>query len=170
MATNLSVSLDASLSWNYRDIDAASGYTITDNNSVNTRDSLVNGTVIDAADIIWRDQRTVNDAANDDLDLAGGLTDAFGNTLTFVKIKGIYIKNRNTTAGESLDVGGGTNTFNTWLGADGDIITIGPNGLFMLWNPSLAGYAVTAGTGDVLRLTGSGGNITYDIVLLGTSA
>jgi hypothetical protein len=169
MATSLISKVDVTFDWNYREIDSASGRTITDKNSLASIQSLADGSLINQADILWSDQRTVNDAANDDLDLAGGLTDAFGNTLTFSLVKGIYVRNRNTTAAENLDIGGGSNTFNTWLGSDGDIVTVGPNGVFMIWNPSLAGYAVTASTGDILRLTGEGGNITYDIAIIGVS-
>lgn len=170
MATTLSTKLDATLSWTYRNIESGSGRTITDDNSVSLVQTLANGSLINQADIIYRTQATVNDAANTDIDLAGSLSDAFGNTLTFSLIKGIWISNKNTTAAENLDVGGGSNTFDSWLGATGDVITVGPGGVFCLWNPSLAGYAVTATTGDILRLTGEGGNITYDLVLVGVSA
>ena len=170
MAKTLRTKLDFSLEWTYSNTDADSGRAIVDGNSISLIKSMGSGTTAGLADLKWDDRRTVNDAANDDLDLAASLTDSFGASLTFVKIKGIAVYNRNTTAGHNLVIGGGSNTFSSWLGATGDTITVGPEGLFVLWNPSLAGYAVTAGTGDILRLTGSGGNIVYDIAIIGTSA
>lgn len=170
MATTLTAKLDCQFSWKFIDTDAASGAQIVDSNSVSIVDSLANGTVINTVNRKWSDRRTVNDAANDDLDLAGGLTDPFGNAITFAKVCGLIVHNRNTTAGENLVVGGGSNPWITWLGATGDQVVVAPDGVLLLWNPSLAGYAVTASTGDILRLTGSGGNITYDIALIGRSA
>lgn len=170
MATSLTTKLNLDFSWKFISTDATSSRQIVDANSINVFDTLTNGTVIDTADLKWDDRRTVNSGADDDIDLAGVLTDPFGTTITFAKICGIIIRNRNTTAGEILHVGGGSATFHTFLGATGDLIKIGPDGVFCLWNPSLAGYAVTATTADILRLSGVGGDITYDICLIGRSA
>lgn len=170
MATNLRTTLNVAMNWLYRNIDSDSGRETRDSNSISIVDVLENGVVIDTADKIWYDRRTVNDAADDDLDLAGGVTDAFGNALTFAKIKAILVHNRNTTAAENLLVGGGSAPIVSHLGAGGDIVRVGPGGVFLLWNPSLAAYAVTATTADILRLTGSGGDITYDIAVVGTSS
>ena len=170
LATNLRTKLNVSLEWLYRNIDSVSSREVRDSNSISLVDVLENGTVIDTADKVWTSRATVNDAATTSLDLAGGVTDAFGNALTFVKVKAIAIMNRNTTAGHNLVVGGNANAFASWLGAANDKVTVGPGGFLLLWNPSLAGYAVTAATGDILDLTGSGGNIVYDIAIVGTSA
>lgn len=158
------------MGWLYRNIDSDSGRETKDQNSISVTDVLENGVVIDTADKIWYDRRTVNDGANDDLDLAGGITDAFGNALTLVKVKAICVTNRNTTAAENLVIGGGSNPLVNWVSAGGNAVVVRPGGVFLLWNPSLAGYGVTATTGDILRLSGSGGNITYDIAIVGTSS
>ena len=50
------------------------------------------------ADKIIHKQRTIAASANDDLDLAGLLTDAFGVTVTMVKVKGILIASALTNA------------------------------------------------------------------------
>ena len=69
------------------------------------QDSLTNGTGANQGNRVWHDQRSAA-AAPDDLDLAGSLTDAFGATVTFAKIVGIFIKNNSTTTAEVLSVGG----------------------------------------------------------------
>lgn len=145
-------------------------------------DSLADGALIDQADEIWHDQRTVDAGVDDDLDLAGVLTNALGDTVTFAKIKAIILENTSVTAGDNLRIGGGeadagTNAFDTWLdeaggAADGGInqVIVGPGGCFCLFNPSLAGYGVTAGTADILRIANTtASNITYNIILIGVS-
>jgi hypothetical protein len=50
---------------------------------------------------------------------------------------------------------------------------LGPGGIFLFVNPGAAGIAtVTAGTGDILRVdnSGAGTTVTFDIVIIGTSA
>ena len=46
------------------------------------------------ADLIWWDRRTVAKDTTDQLDLAGNLVDAFGETLTFANVKAIILINR----------------------------------------------------------------------------
>ena len=133
-------------------------------------DVLSSGTGLDNADLVFHDSRTLA-ATSEDLDLAASLSDSFGNTLTFVKVKGIFIKNTSTTAGDILSVGGAAaNQFINWVGNSSDIINIGPDGVLFLWDPSLAAYAVTAGTGDLLKIDAGGNTITYEIIIIGTDA
>lgn len=131
-------------------------------------DALTNGTGDNQADYIWHDRRTAT-AAADDIDLVN-LTcdDAFGTRLSFVTIKGIFIRNRTTTTDHALAVGGDAAPFVNWVGAGNDILNIGPDGLFMLWSP-IDGYAV-AGGADVLQIDPGANTIEYDIIIIGTSA
>jgi hypothetical protein len=133
--------------------------------------SLASGTIINTADKIFHDDRTVTAASPDSIDLAGALTDPLGATVTFAKIIGIIIENSSTTAAEILEVGGNAAPFSTWLGAASDTIKIGPGGCFVLFNPSLAGYAVTGTTADILDIdVASGTNVPYIITVVGRSA
>jgi hypothetical protein len=47
-----------------------------------------------------------------------------------------------------------------------------PDGKFVWVAPGATGIAVTAGTGDLITLTNSGGTtgVTYDVVIIGASA
>lgn len=130
---------------------------------------FANGTSSGQCDLIFRDQRTLTTGNSEDLDLAGGLTDPFGTTLTFVKVKVIIIENLSTT--QTLTVGGAAaNQFINWVGAANDVINIPPGGFFAISAPA-AGFAVTADTGDLLKILNSAGaSCTYNIVILGTSA
>ena len=137
--------------------------------------TLDDGTGAGQANRIFSDTRTLAASANEDLDLAGsGLTDAFGATLTFAKVKAVFIS---AAAGNTNNVivGGATsNGFVSWVGGATHTVTIKPGGAFALFagEADTNGYAVTAGTGDLLRIANSGGTtgVTYTIVIVGTSA
>lgn len=131
--------------------------------------AFTNGAGANQADRIFSDQRTVNASTNDDLDLAGVLTDVFGQTLTFARIKGMLISS-NTANVQNFSVGGGTNPFINWIAGTTPTVVLRPGGMFLLLAPDATGYAVTAGTGDILRIAnGAGSAIVYDIVLIGSS-
>ena len=168
MADTLATTLTLRLEGTY--VNALDLSNVTDALSLNYSDTTADGTGLDQADIMWHDSRTLA-ATSEDLDLAGTLTGSFGTTVTFAKVKGILIKNTSTTATEILSVGGAAgNQFVNWVSATNDEINIGPNGVFLLFNPSAAGYAVTAGTGDLLKIDAGADTITYEITVWGTTA
>lgn len=135
------------------------------------RQLLATGTGANQADKQFSDTRTINASSNDDLDLAGTLTDVFGAVLTFVKVKGILVS---AAAGNTNNVviGGASSTFTTWVTGTSPAVLVGPGGTFLLARPDAAGYGVTATSADLLRITngGAGTSVTYDIVIWGTSA
>lgn len=105
-----------------------------------------------------------------DHDLRGGLVSvASGASVPFPIVCGIFLKNLSTTTGQYLSIGGGSNPFITWLGATGDAIRVGPGGLFTLWSP-VDGYAVTADTADILRVTPATGTIAYELCVVGRAS
>lgn len=131
--------------------------------------AFTNGAGANQADRIFADRRVINASTNDDLDLAGVLTDAFGASLTFARIKGIIISSDSANV-QNFSVGAGTNPFINWISGTTPAIIVRPGGLFMTLAPDATGFAVTAATGDILRVAnGAGSAITYDIVLIGAS-
>lgn len=129
--------------------------------------SIGSGTGANQANQVFVDNRTISGSSTDSLDLAGSLSDAFGNTITFTAIKGIIIAAG--ANGDNLIVGGAsTNAFVNWVSNSSDEIVIKPSGLFVHYDPSAAGYAVTASTGDILEIENAdASSATYDIVLIG---
>ena len=124
---------------------------------------------VDQASKIFHDERTLAASANESLDLAGGLTDAFGALLTFAGIKGLIIK---AAAGNTNDVlvgGAASNGWATWAADPTDVVAVKPGGLLVLLAPTAAGYAVTPSTGDLLKIanSSSGTSVTYDIIIIG---
>jgi hypothetical protein len=133
--------------------------------------SLTNGTGAGMADRVFTDTRTLGASATEDLDLAGVLTDAFGALITFAKIKALVVK---AAAGNTNNVNlsrpaGATGVPLFLAISDGLVI---PPGFTFAWFGSGAGVTVTPSTGDLITLTnGAGGtSVTFDIVILGTSA
>lgn len=134
------------------------------------RTTLPTGVATGAADKIFTDQRTITASSNEDLDLAGVLVDAFGATATFVKLKAIIIK---AAAGNTNNVRvtrPASNGVPLFLAAS-DGIDVLPDGLFM-WVAPGAGVTVTAATGDLINVanSSSGTSVTYDVIIIGTSA
>lgn len=123
-------------------------------------------------DQIFLDTRTIAASANDDLDLAGVLVNPLGATITFARIKGILIKAAPGNTNNVIVGGGASNPFINWATGTTPAVVVKPGGFFALFAPDAAGYAVTAATGDIFRITnsGAGTGVTYDIVLLGATA
>lgn len=130
------------------------GNTPADPILVNIADSLATGTGLDQANLYYAPAAyTITTGADQDIDLSSAATNGIGVTVAFTKIRCILIRNTTTTAGFTIKVGGApANPFISWVMASGDGVIIGPDGVFLLWNPSLAGYACAAGASDTLRI------------------
>jgi hypothetical protein len=134
--------------------------------------TYANGTGAGMADLLWSDTRSINASSTDDLDLAGSLVNAFGVTTTFARIRALYVAAASGNTNNLVVGGASSNGFVTWTGAATDKVVIRPGGLFLVANRDTTGYAVTAATGDLLRIanSGAGSAVTYDIVIIGCSA
>lgn len=136
---------------------------------------LRNGTGAGNANILWSDQRTIAASGTDDLDLNGTtLKTAFNADVAMARVKGIYIAAASTNTNNVVVGGAASNQFATWVGAATHTVVVRPGGFIMLGTGQADAtcYAVTAATGDILRVANSGAGtpVTYDIVLLGCSA
>lgn len=132
---------------------------------------LPDGTTAGKADLVYVGERTINASSNDDLDLAGGLTDVFGAAITFAKVKAIIIIADDANTNDVLLKPGATNAFSGPFGAGTHTVQVGPGGAIVLAAPK-AGWAVTADTGDTLRVTNTAGgtSVKYRLAIVGTSA
>lgn len=143
--------------------------TTTSTLSYSQTHNITNGTGADQANMVWSDTRTLTASASESLDLAGGLTDGFGSTITFTKIKGIVINAASANTNNVLVGGAASNQFINWVSDATDVIVVRPGASFVLMAPDSTGFAVTAGTGDLLKVANSAGttSVTYDIILIG---
>lgn len=134
--------------------------------------ALADGTGADQADQMWTDQRTIAASGTDDLDLSGSLTNALGATATFARVRALYIEAALGNTNNVLVGGAASNQFINWVADATDKVVVRPGGVLLLANRDATGYAVTASTGDILRIanSGSGTSVTYNVAILGCSA
>ena len=135
--------------------------------------AYTSGTGAGQVDVVFTDTRTLSASATEDLDLAGSLTGALGTTLTFARIKAIFVSAAAANT-NNVQVTRPASNGVPWLLAAGDGIALRP-GAFMVWgsgSTDASGVAVTAGTGDLITFTNSAGttSVTYTVVILGCSA
>lgn len=134
---------------------------------------LESGTGAGKADIRFTDTRTLVASATEDLDLAGVLTDSFGATLTFARIKGLVIAASAANTNNVIVGGAAANAWASLLGAAGTL-TLRPGASVALLTGAAdaTGYAVTPGTADLLKIanSGAGTSVSYDLVVIGASA
>jgi len=133
---------------------------------------LLDGVGVNQADRLFTDQRTITASANDDLDLAAVLTDAFGQVITFARVKAILIVAAAANVNDLVVGAAAANAFVGPFGASTHTIKVRPGGMLLLACADATGWAVTAGTGDILRVAnGAGGSsVVYDIIIIGASA
>jgi hypothetical protein len=133
---------------------------------------LTSGTGADQADQLWSDTRTLTASSTEDLDLAGSLVNALGATVTFARVRGIYVEAAVGNTNNVVVGGAASNGFINWVADATDKVVVRPGGFFMLANRDATGYAVTASTGDLLRIgnSGSGTSVTYNIAIVGCTA
>lgn len=135
--------------------------------------ALANGSAVGQADLIFSDTRTLAPSANEDLDLAGVLSDAVCNVLTFVRVKALVVASASTNT-NSVVVGAAA--ANPWIGLlnSTGTVTLKPGGVLIQFagvaDPNAA--PVVAATGDLLRVAngGAGTSVNYDIIVIGSSA
>ena len=151
--------------------------TFSSSNAVFSPNYSVTWTVADGVganqgDLVYMAERTLADGIAEELDLYGGLTDAFGDTLNFARIKAIAI--RITSGASNLIVGGAAaNTFVGWFADATDKLTVPFGGVLLLTSPDATGWAVTDATADLLKFQHDGtdtADITYELTLIGASA
>ncbi|HEX6962106.1 MAG TPA: hypothetical protein VF175_09585 [Lacipirellula sp.] len=131
--------------------------------------TLDNGTALNQCNIGWASTRSLA-STTETLNFSNSsLVDAFGVGLAFAKIKFLAIWNQNTTAGQTLVIGNATNPL-ALFSAGTATYTIGPNGRFIIAEPSLAGITVTGSSADSLKLNSGSATVTYTIIVAGTNA
>jgi hypothetical protein len=134
--------------------------------------ATTNGTGLGQADRVFTDIRTLTASSTEDLDLAGVLTDAFGATITFARIKTLLVAADAANTNNVIVGNAATNGFISWVGGALHTVTVRPGGVLLLAAADATAYTVTAATADLLRIGNSAGgtSVTYTIVLIGASA
>lgn len=122
----------------------------------------------DEADQVYVAEDVVLGAAtDDDYDVAGGLTDAFGDGIFLTSLKALAIS-ASVDNTDAIAVGGSSSPLS--LGGVGDIMYVQPGGCLVLLAPAV-GYTVVPSTADIIRVTNTGAvnDATYSICIIGKS-
>lgn len=132
---------------------------------------FASGVGANQADLLFVDERTLAASATEDLDLAGVLTDAFGNTITAAEVVAIFVfaAAANTN---NVVIGGATSPV-PLFGGTNPTFSVKPGGFFAVGAPDAAGqFTVGAGSTDDLKIanSSSGTSVTYQVAVLARSA
>lgn len=132
--------------------------------------SFTDGAGANQVSKLFADTRTLSASATEDLDLAGVLTDAFGATITLVRVKAILVV-ADAANTNNVVVGAGTNPFVGPLGGTTPTVSVAPGGVFLVARADATGWPVTGATGDILKIANSaaGTSVTYSILILGSA-
>lgn len=165
LSTKIVAALTATLT------DALDLSTASDPLAYTQRTTLTSGTAANQADMLWHDRRTLTASATEDLDLAGVLVNALGDTQTFARVKGFMVTAAAANTNNVQVTRPAANGVPLFIAA-GDGVNVRPGGMLFMVAPDATGYAVTAATGDLITVTnsGAGTSVTYDVVIIGASA
>lgn len=169
MATTLKTVVTAQIETTFKNLLDLS--TPTDAATVTSKIQLSNGTGANSADLCFHDTRTLAASGTEDLDLAGSLAGPFGAAQVFVEVRAFMIKTAAANTNNVNITRPAANGVPLFLAAS-DGIAVPPGGVFLWTCPADGKVAVTAGTGDLITVTNSAGSttVTYDVVIIGTSA
>lgn len=133
--------------------------------------TISNGAGANACNQLYHSEGSIAAGGNTTIDLAGSLTNQFGTTITFARIKLLYLKNISSTAGTTIRArSGASNGWNTAFAATGPIIN--KDGFLLLYAADATGYTVTAATGDIFRIDNNDGAnaAAYELVIGGATS
>lgn len=157
MPTNsLNVSgIKSGFTWDFQRTTAF-GSSTSNAGNFNYSTSLTNGTGAGKCSIFYADEFDIAASGTANIDLAAGVTDVFGNSVSFTKIRLIYIQVVTDTdlvkVGTSVLVGGHASAVTSFFGDASDKIRIRNGGCFQLSAIDATGYAVTATTADMIKI------------------
>lgn len=170
MTTTLRSKIDVQLGWSWR--DRIGPFTVIDDNRLLFNRELSDGIETWQADVVWHaaDQALLAGQSTT-LELAALGQSLFGESIVIplAKVKAILVVNKSAAAGACLLVGGaGVDEWSAPFGMLGDTVKVMPGSPLLLANVR-DGWEVEPGY-EALKLEAAGGDVTFDIVILGTSA
>jgi hypothetical protein len=175
LSATIQAALSATIAKNTNSFNNPSA-TITPSNGV----TLQYGTGAGYADVCWADVRTLAASTEESLNVSGGahggavaLLDQFGQTVVFVRIKLLYIRNTSTGAATILEIfGAGADDITTMLLANGDGFLVRPAATYIHYTGQSDATGYVVATDEVLDVKNqdAGNAATYEIAIIGTSA
>lgn len=141
--------------------------TAVDNVLYTINNTLEFGSTTTLVDQIFTDSRTIVASGTDSLDLYGGLTNTFGDTISFERVKFIVIKNVSTDSSCILEVGGNS-IIGNYVGGFYSTLAIND----YVCHGSALGWHITDSTHDSITISNDSSteDAKYEIVIIGTQA
>lgn len=174
MATSLTInSVAALIDWNYIDNSSVAYQSVNANSFRYSSGQMANGTgSTTTADRIYFATVTISASGTSSFDLAGSLTDVYGNTITMARVKWMFVWHTNTTTATDVSFGNATNPLANWISTATVTVKILNNGVFMIGAPGATGYAVAAGSADAVKITNNDGSnsATCSVAFVGSTA
>jgi hypothetical protein len=171
MATTLAITqIKALVSWDYENI--LTGGNTSNINSQSFSSALTNGTGAGGtADQMYMTTATIAASGNTTVTFTS-LANFFGTAISYARIKTMLIQLTTDTTASSILVGNGTNPFINWITPSTGAIRIRNGGCFLLSCLDATAYAVTAATGDLLKILNEDGanQATVKMTFVGSSA
>jgi hypothetical protein len=116
--------------------------------------AFTDGTGANQVQKIYAVEHTIA-GTEDDLDLVGVLTDAFGSTLSLAEIKAWGVQAASTNGGNV--VVGTAAPANPWTTCLSGTVTLHPGAVAVFATPNATGWAAVGGASDAIRLAGANG-------------
>ena len=157
------VEMKASIGWNWDD-------GAVDNDRLEYVRQLLEGNDDNQAEAVWHvEDQVLLDGNSTTLDLTALTRTILGDTVTvtLLTVKGLLIVNQSTTGGQLVVGDAATDEWSAPFGADGDQVTVPLDSPVLLSNRQ-SGWAVDNSNRN-LKLTASGGDVTYSIAMVGTT-
>jgi hypothetical protein len=133
---------------------AAGRQTKADTYSLSTRAAFTDGTGSSSANKHWTSGEATLGGSASTYDLAGALTNGIGEAVVFAKVKVLVVRALSTNAG-NVTIGGGSNA---WAALYGSTLILPPGTDVAIKTSNANGWAVTAGTGDIVQVAGTSGD------------
>jgi hypothetical protein len=170
MSTTLQASVRMTTQWAYSN-GLSPGASIS-NDKVDYLASFAQGTGAGQADTLYVTYGTLSGSGTLNVDLNGAVSDFFGNTVAMARLKSMQVSLLSTTSATSILVGNGTNPFINWVGSSTCTVRVRNGGCLCLCAVDATAYAVTASTGDILKIANEDSvNVaTYQLAFIGASA
>jgi hypothetical protein len=169
MTTTLRSKIEVQLGWTWR--DRIGPFVVTDDNRLLWTKELSDGVGAGQADVVWHAAaQTLAAGQSTTLELAALVQSVFNDTIliSLARVKAIMIVNKIATGSAFLLVGGAnTDEWAAPFGMVGDTLKVMAASPLLLAN-LVEGWEVEAGY-ESLRLQAVGGDVVYDIAILGTA-
>jgi len=152
-------------SWTYRKTGATPVSEVFDQTAWTA--THTSGTNASQMSAVWERSLTLTGGSTNLLNVAGGLTNSFGDALTLSRVN-LCMFSADVDNTDTVVIGGASsNALATIFGDTADTLVLRPGGFVLLSAPDATGYTTDAGTNAVLQLVNTGTNNAVVVVTIG---